>query len=78
MYIDVKFTGWKRFYFPKDIKIPNFSSEDEVNEFINDNMTECEALYDTEEDMLVTENSDNSTIEVYDDCDDMIWYNGNQ
>ena len=77
MYIDVKFTGWKRFYFPENIEIPKFSNDIEINEFINDNMTDCETLYETEEDMLVTENFDDSTIEVYDDCNNIIWQNGN-
>ena len=77
MYIDVKFTGWKRFYFPENIEIPKFSNDIEINEFINDNMTDCETLYETEEDMLVTENFDDSTIEVYDDCNNIIYQNGN-
>ena len=76
MYIDVKFTGWKRFYFPENIEIPKFSNDIEINEFINDNMTDCETLYETEEDMLVTENFDDSTIEVYDDCNNIIYQNG--
>lgn len=77
MYIDKKFTGWCRFYFPADLEIPEFESEKEVEEFINDYFIECENLYDTEEYMSVVNNDGNRTIEVYTDDNEIVWKNGN-
>ena len=76
MHIDVKFTSWKRFYFPDNIEIPEFKSENEVEEFIADNMTECENLFGCEYDMTVEGNDGESTVEVWDDNDEIIWENG--
>ena len=33
MYIDKKFTAWFRYYFPSDLKTPEFTSEKEVYDF---------------------------------------------
>ena len=77
MYIDKKFSGWCRFYFPDDIDIPEFKNEDDVEEFINDHMLECENLYDTEEYMSPKDNFGEATIEVWDNDDNIIWENGN-
>lgn len=76
MYIDQKFTCWKRFYFPNNIEIPEFKSENEVEEFIFNNVIECEILDDIETDLAPYQNNMESTLEVYDNNDDLIWKNG--
>lgn len=77
MYIDKKYTGWCRFYFPKNINIPEFKSENEVEEFIDNHMVECENLYDTECFLDPQDNEGFATIEVSDNNANIIWKNGN-
>ena len=77
MYIDTKLTVWCRFYFPADLEIPEFKSEKEVDEFINDYFIERENLDDTEEYMSTSDNGGNSTVEVSTDEGEIVWKNGN-
>lgn len=77
MYIDQKYTAWKRYYFPDNIEVTEFEDEEQVNNFINENMISCENVDDTECDMGLDENSYEPTIEVYNDDGDLIWDNAN-
>ena len=77
MYIDKKFTAWFRYYFPSDLKTPEFTSEKEVYDFIDEYSIECEPLYDCESEMSVSDNNGDSTIEVINNDCKVIWKNGN-
>ena len=77
MYIDKKFTAWFRYYFPSDLKTPEFTSEKEVDDFIDKYTIECETLYDCQSEMSVSDNNGYSTIEVSNNDGEVIWRNGN-
>lgn len=77
MYIDKKVTAWKRFYFPNDIEVPDFSNDNEINVFIDENIESCEDLQMDFDEMTVHQNGGFSTIEVFDDNNSIIYQNGN-
>ncbi len=74
-YIDIKKIVWERFEIEDDIIVPEFSTEDEVEEFISDNNLYGEFLYDTVTDMTIDQNEGASTIEVYDDQGELVFNN---
>jgi len=74
-YIDIKRTIWERFDIPDDVIVPEFSNNNEVDEFISDYNLYGDFLLETTADMHVEDNGGCSTIEVYDDFGELIYNN---
>ena len=81
-YVDVKITVWERHHFSDDAdmsKVVEVIKETlDISEIFGDELgfLETETLYETAEEMEVTENGGCSTIEVYDINKIPIYMNG--
>lgn len=74
-YIDVKFTGWGRYTFDDDeVDINTLTSEKSIKDIID--KCEWEELFETCEDMTVSDNGGMSTVEVFNKNDELVWKNG--
>ncbi len=78
-YIDVKMTGWHRFYFTEEANMKglvDLIQENGLDEVIDDQLgfVASESLIDTEERMNPADNDGEATIEVYDGNTE-IWNN---
>jgi hypothetical protein len=77
MYLDYKCTVWRRIYISDDNNNKEYILEklkQGAEPLFQD--AEYETLYDTSEDMTVDENGGCSTIELYDDNNELIFKNG--
>jgi len=85
MYVDVKVTVWQRIQLNEDKNVSaeeviEILKEDDPSELWNDEkerfLPDYENLIDTEEYMSIDDNDGCSTIELYDDEDNLLWENG--
>ena len=77
MYLDYKCTVWRRIHIPDDKNDKEYILEklkQGAEPLFQD--ADYETLYDTSEDMTVDENGGSSTIELYDDDNELIFKNG--
>lgn len=73
-YKDIKVTLWNREHF--EIEAEDFEEAKKIMLLDDyDNVLESEMLYDTMELMSVLENNGDSTIEIYDEYNNIIWTN---
>lgn len=75
-HIDIKQTIWSRFTFSDDVDLSIIKSLEDVEKVINNGYDEFEDLAETASDMSVEENNGFSTIEVFNDEEELIWKNG--
>lgn len=68
-YIDVKCTIWRRFFIDDSEDAVEIAKKHEYSEFDSD------LIDDTEEEMTPEENDNQSTIEVFDEDDNLLWSN---
>lgn len=79
-YIDYKITIWKRLHFSDDTNMNNIvdilEETNNLDNVIDDDLgfKESEILYDTEQEMIVEDNDNNTTVEVYSNHN-LIWDN---
>lgn len=79
-YIDIKHTVWQR-YRILDTDLEEFMKLDEKEKHqqvfhkLVDNADDVDWLFDTSEYITPAENSNNSTLEIFDDNDRQIWDN---
>lgn len=74
-YIDIKFTGWGRYTFDDDeVDINQLESEKDIVEILH--KCNWEEMYETYQDMTVSENDGMSTIEVFNENNELVWKNG--
>lgn len=79
-YIDIKHTVWQR-YTIEDSDLQEFMKLDEkekqkqVFHKLVDNASDIDWLFDTSEYISPAENSNNATLEIFDDKHSMVWDN---
>ena len=79
-YIDYKITIWKRLHFSDDTNMNNIvdilEETNNLDNVIDDDLgfEESEILYDTEQEMIVEDNNNDTTVEVYSNHS-LIWKN---
>lgn len=68
-YIDELTTVWYRYYIPDDLELPEFKSEEDVDDFLldNDYRFQTEIIPEVSDRLDIKNNGGFSTLEVYDD-----------
>ena len=87
MHVDVKVTLWKRVELPDDMPVEEavaiIEGNDPINSFFEPELQEkysdfsfhYDEIENTEEDMTIEENNNQSTLQLLDDDDKIIWQN---
>lgn len=81
-YVDVKEIVWRRAHFKEGTNMESVIeviNKEGIDSIFDDELgfTENEILYDTADYIPLEDNGGDSTIEVYDNNEEIIWENGN-